>query len=559
MNYLFMFTIGPVKSFIENSRKARDLYAGSKLLSELMQEAVCRLKRERGITVLFPFNSTKSELPNMPNRLVAEFKGYSTSQLKEAAEKLSIFIRETFLQNSLALLKKIGMKEDGVSMAENQLNQFLEIYWLFERFENEKYSTVYQNLFTAVHDIKSVRCFQQTKEPWGRKCMLFPEYNAIFAKKHIENGKEVFPYHTNSDYIYDISDHTFLQYDVKPNEALSAIALVKRAYDRPESRIYSTRQMLLKSRISQNVFQEAGIPESDEKWMDHIANVVYDLDNGTTWMDDTYPLEAVEHAEQLYKLIQEYNIPLSSYYGLIKFDGDSMGDAFRELNKIEEHKNLSKKISQFADKAPSILLKYGGLPVFAGGEDFMGFLPLDTLFDCLKELHREFLTIIGLTFSAGVSIAHLMHPLKEVLAQADQMEQIAKKKESKNAFAIGIIKRSGENVRIPAYHFSKAEEQPVLEDMQELIQLLMHSGCSKALFFQIANLLKSFIREDACPSDAMMEVLLTTCMTAAHVDRNLISRADLLQKLLLFFRSAKNGTDFLNTLNSIVFLSREVR
>lgn len=41
MKDLFLFTIGPVKEFIESSRKLMDLYAGSSLLSELMREAVC--------------------------------------------------------------------------------------------------------------------------------------------------------------------------------------------------------------------------------------------------------------------------------------------------------------------------------------------------------------------------------------------------------------------------------------------------------------------------------------------------------------------------------------
>jgi CRISPR-associated protein Cmr2 len=40
MRNLLLFTIGPVQSFISQARKTQDLYAGSKLLSVLIGEAI---------------------------------------------------------------------------------------------------------------------------------------------------------------------------------------------------------------------------------------------------------------------------------------------------------------------------------------------------------------------------------------------------------------------------------------------------------------------------------------------------------------------------------------
>ncbi len=37
--YLFLFTIGPVQSFIAQARKTRDLYAGSAILGEIIDAA----------------------------------------------------------------------------------------------------------------------------------------------------------------------------------------------------------------------------------------------------------------------------------------------------------------------------------------------------------------------------------------------------------------------------------------------------------------------------------------------------------------------------------------
>jgi len=38
--YLFLFTISPVQSFIAQARKTKDLYDGSKLLTDLIKVAI---------------------------------------------------------------------------------------------------------------------------------------------------------------------------------------------------------------------------------------------------------------------------------------------------------------------------------------------------------------------------------------------------------------------------------------------------------------------------------------------------------------------------------------
>lgn len=557
MKYLFMFTIGPVKSFIEGSRKARDMLAGSKLLSGLMQQAIDWLKAKDGIDILFPLTPGPVSSPNIPNRLVAECDGIPDEQLLQIAECLSAFIRQEFLTTCLEILQSNAqIAEPGLRMAKEQLQDFLEIYWLFEPFEDIAYAEAYHSLFTTMQDVKGIRRFDQTHEPFGRKCTLFPEYNAIFAKKkQTSDNTMAFPHHVNASCTFDITENPRLRFAVKDNEALSAIGLVKRMYQKNNAQIYSTRQMLLRSRVSSNVFHAQGIPETNGELMDSIANVTYDLYNHNTWENGEYPDEAVALARKLYKAITAEQIRLCSYYALIKFDGDDMGDAFRNLKTSAMQQELSRRISRFADKAPDILTSHGGLPVFAGGEDFLGFLPLDSLFDCLKVLYLEFREIVGLTFSAGISVAHLMQPLKEVMAQAERMEQAAKNA-GKNAFSVGIIKRSGENVNMPGYHFTAASGEPVFSDVAALIKLLKDSGSSKALFFQIARLMEALLQENIQPEAELLKPLLKKCISAAQIDEHSIDRSVLLQKLLMFYHAQPTG--FLETLNGIVFLSREV-
>ena len=557
MEYLMMFTIGPVQSFIENSRKARDLYAGSMILSKLMQEAVCWLENKDGVEILFPVIPKEAQLPNMPNRLIAKVRNRSEKQLKESGEALSGHIRQKWIKDGIELLKQAGIGPDGCSMAKAQLEDYLEIFWMYEPYE-DNYQEAYQKLFTAIHDVKGIREFKQSREPWGRKCMLFPEYGAIFVKRRQEGGKASYPYNTNPEYACDISDNPKLRFAVKDNEALCAMALVKRIYGQEQTNIYSIRQMMLRNRVRSELLEKVSETVSSEGLWDDISDIIYELKNGNSWPEDAYPKEAEKCARDLYKWIQEEKIILSSYYALVKFDGDSMGEQFKGLKTSEEQQNLSLQISKFAYDAPKILLKYGGLPVFAGGEDFLGYLPLDGLFDCMKELHTEFLNTVGLTFSAGIVVAHLMQPMKEVVMLAGQMEHEAKNKDGKNAFAIGILKRSGEFVNMPACHFTAENGGVDIVNVKELVRLLSMSGCSKSLFFQISSNMDYFVKKELCPPQPLLQVLLKKCVTAAYVDGTQTDKEKLLQELLLFSDDFPDVSSYLYMLNGIVFLSREV-
>ena len=45
-NYLFLYTIGPVQSFIAQARKTQDLWCGSTLLSELSRETALHAQKK---------------------------------------------------------------------------------------------------------------------------------------------------------------------------------------------------------------------------------------------------------------------------------------------------------------------------------------------------------------------------------------------------------------------------------------------------------------------------------------------------------------------------------
>ena len=71
--YLFLFTVGPVQSFIAQARKTQDLYAGSQILTELVKAGIEEVGREN---IIFPYaypdeDNKWQDVKSLPNRFLA--------------------------------------------------------------------------------------------------------------------------------------------------------------------------------------------------------------------------------------------------------------------------------------------------------------------------------------------------------------------------------------------------------------------------------------------------------------------------------------------------------
>ena len=88
--YLFIFTIGPVQSFIAQARKTQDLYAGSYLLSYLTDHAIDKLKlKATSCEIIFPYEHLKSK----PSRFTASIE---TEDVKRLGNELKQCVMDEF-------------------------------------------------------------------------------------------------------------------------------------------------------------------------------------------------------------------------------------------------------------------------------------------------------------------------------------------------------------------------------------------------------------------------------------------------------------------------------
>ncbi len=157
------------------------------------------------------------------------------------------------------------------------------------------------------------------------------------------------------------------------------------------------------------------------------------------------------------------------YIAFIKADGDYMGSTLGKIgNNADKIKIFSDLLSGFAGDAVKIIHKYGGVPIYAGGDDLLFTLPLANansetkeqsvanLFELIDKLDSKFPSdafsslVNGVympTMSYGISICYYKYPMDEILGAADTaLNHHAKNHPGKNAVSFSLRKHSGQTV-----------------------------------------------------------------------------------------------------------------
>jgi len=503
-NHLFLFTIGPVQSFIAQARKTQDLYAGSQILSVLIKTGVEAFEREfpdgKG-EIIFPIFSRSEKVVSLPSRFIGKIEGVS-ERLKEKAAAIQIAVETEWERIATEAYKKANTKALNGFGFDAQIKAHLDIHWVFQPIEHN-YTQAYEALERLGGAVKNVRQFSQyeyegTGEK-GRKCSIDGTNNALFFRDN-EGRKPNFLENA-------VPVKGFL---LNHGEGLSAVSLVKRFYLEEEDKnnkksfpstaevalMYDEKKLPDKERIildcykmlfskknklpeafakmvANDCIKEGRITriEDNENWNDQFDyQMLFEENLNSKNIPDSNQLELVR---QLHSQLKTYF--KTKYYALVLFDGDNMGKWLSgKYNKPEKdlktfHKELSLALSNFSTEARACLNHEklnNGQTVYTGGDDFLGFVNIHHLFPVMKDLRQKFDKIVNtaiqdfkltdkpLTFSAGIVIAHYKTPFSEVLKVAREIEKKAKKevfagekpteKIRRNAFGITVIKHSGE-------------------------------------------------------------------------------------------------------------------
>ncbi|WP_231730015.1 type III-B CRISPR-associated protein Cas10/Cmr2 [Chthonomonas calidirosea] len=158
----------------------------------------------------------------------------------------------------------------------------------------------------------------------------------------------------------------------------------------------------------------------------------------------------------------------------------------------DAHRNFSKALAKFAQKAREIIKGYSDYCIYAGGDDVLALLPLETVIECANALNKAFrqhlqgfqLPDDSGTLSIGVAICHRMEPPSIALEAARSAERAAK--QLRNALAVAVHPRSGSSVMV-----KDPWRDTLLQDWQNSKKALRH-GIARGFPYELQHLARQW-------------------------------------------------------------------
>ncbi len=508
-NLYLKFHVGPVQEFIAAARRTQDLWMGSWLLSHLSR-TVFQFALDRGATTVLPHRlipraePTDADTPNHFLLLVdaADGKTLAEELQKEVSaewQRIAEKVRVTFFSDVDAELWN------------PQINSLLEIYWTLTPDDDS--SKARAEAQAALDARKRLRDFQWT-EQLHLKCTLCGLRQEISNQPYLKEARDWWIAKVKSCHgrlrVYEDGSERLCAVCVVKRAALNAGAFkpdltkndghfpstsgvaaapfkakiveqlnVSKAADELQNFFDALHALHLRGNVDDDCItglkDRADLTQPlQQELLKFDGDVFYpELFTENKFQKEfpgeseqlataTNPTRAVwlENAVTALKtLAKKVEAKPSKYFAVLMMDGDHMGAFFNQASQSEAEA-LSEAMSNFASQqAKQIVNEHLGRIVYAGGDDVMALLPLETVLPCAEKLQQEFkkavktITVTSTnvslpTPSAGIAIAHHTAPLDLILRAVHQAESTAKNHYGRDALCVHVLKRSGEEVRI---------------------------------------------------------------------------------------------------------------
>jgi CRISPR-associated protein Cmr2 len=468
---LFIFTLGPVQSFIAEARRASDLYLGSRILAEMTAAAAQAVPG----TLVFPSGDACAHLA-VPNRFVAIING-SAQKAAERAQQAAELVWMRYADQARKQLERFGGKVDRTfdKIWDRQVLDHLAYYWVACPLDTD-YRKQYALLQAALDARKRTRDFKASEEK-GQKDSL----SGMRAGLLTARDKNSAAYWRRIAASPPLRNRSLLK---SRGERLDAIGAIKRFGDEvdafPSTSTVAAATFLLAVRehedalrdhekaiealglhkINQQVLFKEGLAEwnydGDALFAatltpERLASDYGMVDGQGNPNVEPDKLKAAQ--ESLRGLHQAVGCKPHLYYAVLKMDGDHMAERIGRCRSQDEHKELSDRLAQFADKARSIVnTEFAGRLVYSGGDDVLALSPMEDAFPMAQRLRNVFRDITGgAGLSGGIAFSHHHDPLDRALQAARDAEETAKavyRNEGRDALCVVALKRSGETLHV---------------------------------------------------------------------------------------------------------------
>lgn len=496
-------SIGPIQQFVGQSRRTRDLWGSSYLLSYLCAHAAVAAA-ENGARVLQPdldanpFCQLVTQVKNdaavtgdapafasVPNHLVME-TSHDPQQVAEAAReglhRAWQKVADTVWENFVAPYAHLGNGTHDIW--QRQVKDYWEFMWVASQ-DGEV-----PGLLTRR---KLLRDHQLPVEP-GDMCMVMPDFQELSGYGR-PGGRE------EQKRFWEALRERVGPFNLRPGERLCAIALIKRLYP-------LVAEAALGWEINMSRWPSS-VDISAMPWLEQVGAVAADQAAAYAKLvahstpqagdyPDTAPVrkqgpyerlmpESVQFARlhpnylyrnfvkdprlcplqddgsdvraQLLKQLGELQErqsqdgqPLGApvFYALLLADGDRLGEVLGRLDRTR----VGQALVDFTNQVREIVERQDGFVVYAGGDDVLAMLPVPKALTCADQLataYQEAFQKVDSqklekppTLSVAVLFTHMTLALTTALREAHRLlDEVAKDGNHRASLAVEVLKRGG--------------------------------------------------------------------------------------------------------------------
>ena len=465
-----VITFAPVQGFIEKSRKLRDLYGSSYLLS-LLSWAICRGAQTQGCSVVSPALALPSITQGMPNQIILKGK-LSEDGVKQI--KSTFYLTWRIITNTCR--KWI---EENLNQWEYAWGRNWDLWghhaWEFFSAQGKPGDTITE-VRQLINQAKSSRNWTginwqgESSTLSGADAIAYPELGRIIDPRKYNYQQE----QQNITRFYQELSLKLGEVLVRENYQSSANNSAEKKEDNSqlsESEEEKKKQELIQQYGSTfiNIREQLSIPELTKRLITHktiLENFQDELkleENRELFRE--LPLNINLIAKELNpKTFKDLNRHKeeqeeSKYWtGWFQGDGDGAGKYFQSLKEQEEEKLTNKFSEEMRDWGNKLMKQQRQkLPgksrmIYAGGDDFLGILyeenkqiqPLDCLrwFYTFKSEIWHWPEEKKITPSVGFVWAGSQVPQRDILQHCDKAENSAKNK-GRDRIAFRVLFNSG--------------------------------------------------------------------------------------------------------------------
>lgn len=486
--YVVIFSIGPVQTFIASARRSRDLWSGSWLLSELAKACAKSLKDSQA-ELIFPYVENDDDLKensefSVGNKIQAVITADNEERLKLVINEAKDAVNERFKNEADNAWRDLPTADKDLrkDIWDKQIGDYLEIQTAWVKITDD-YISATQKAGQILASRKATRDFNPSAiTPYDSQLMI--------PKSSLDGIRETVLKEDDS-----LKNLTRLKLSLSKSEQLDTVGVIKRlGFKEKAEQFTPISRVMADSWIERLIAHNEDLSKVKENYeeLENLGVATRVRGNDKIYQNFAYDGQLL-YSSRIDALIREWQgsddaivdwanelksalKPLWRKYGepyrygvLIRADGDRMGELLDKAKSQKEHQAITQALSAFAGGVSQIMRNHRGHCIYAGGDDVLGFVPLDKAYECANDLQQSFLQSLAEiagqlnvdkspTLSVGLAICHIMTPLSVIRELASQAEKHAKGdhienetskiNERRDALGILLSIRSGNDTKL---------------------------------------------------------------------------------------------------------------